>query len=59
MSDNLEDFLKDKKKAKSLKAYGSMSCQECEESVSDGFIDEDEMILFYYCSNDHENRIKL
>ena len=59
MSDDLANFLSNKSKAKTIKAHGSMICQQCNETVNDGFIDEDEMILFFYCKENHENAIKL
>lgn len=59
MAESLEDFLKPKVNGNFVEASGSMRCVECEESVNNGKIDENEMILIYHCSKGHESRIKI
>jgi hypothetical protein len=59
MAESLEDFLGVNNKNNSIEAGGSMSCQECDEVVSTGWIDEDTMILSYKCSKNHESKVKL
>jgi hypothetical protein len=59
MAESLEDFLGINKKSKSIHASGSLSCQECDEIVSEGYIDEETMILTYQCSRGHDSRVKL
>jgi hypothetical protein len=57
MAESLEDFLNVKKKYSEV--TGSLSCQECEEIVSVGSLDEDSMILYYVCSKNHQSKVKM
>lgn len=59
MAESLEDFLGVTNKKNSVKAGGSMACQECDEVVSEGWIDEDVMVLSYTCSKNHESKVKI
>lgn len=59
MAESIEDFLGITKKKNMVAVSGSLACQECEEIVNDGFIDEDEMIMYYSCSQRHESRIRM
>jgi len=59
MAESLEDFLGVNSRTKSIEASGSMSCQECDEIVSKGWIDENTMILSYKCSKNHESKVKI
>jgi hypothetical protein len=59
MAESLEDFLNIKSSSKYIDASGSFSCQECDEFINHGKIDEDNMILMYTCSMGHNSRIKL
>lgn len=57
MAESLEDFLSLNKNY--IDVNGSLSCQDCEEIVSTGKLDEESMILVYRCSKNHESRVKL
>lgn len=57
MAESLEDFLSINKNY--IDVSGSLSCQECEEIVSRGRLDEESMILFYKCSKNHESKVKI
>lgn len=60
MAESLEDFLGVSKDKKFINAEGcSLSCPECDEVVNSGKLDEDELILYYSCSNGHNSRVKL
>lgn len=59
MAESLEDFLQLKNNSNYIEASGSFACQECEEVVNSGKIDEDNMILIYSCINGHNSRIKI
>jgi hypothetical protein len=59
MAESLEDFLGLTNKTNSIKVGGSMACQECNEIVSEGWIDEDTMILSYKCSKNHDSKVKV
>lgn len=59
MPDSLEEFLKGKKSNSNLVVNGSLACQECNEIVHTGELNEQTMVLVYYCSSDHESKVKL
>ena len=59
MAESLEDFLKVSKKQNTIKIQGSLTCIECDEVVQEGFLDEDQMILSFRCSLNHESRVKV
>lgn len=59
MSDSLEDFLKEKVDEKSLEVHGSMCCQQCNEVVNAGTLNEDEMVISYKCSSGHESKVRI
>lgn len=59
MAESLEDFLGLSKPNNSVEVSGSLTCLECEEVVSDGYILEDQMILIYHCNNGHESKVKM
>lgn len=59
MAESLEEFLRGKRSNKLIKVTGSMACQECNEMVHGGDLDEDTMILIYHCSKWHESKVKL
>jgi len=57
MTESLEDFLNVNKKH--VEVSGSLSCQECDEIVSTGKLNEESMVLVYRCSKNHESKVKL
>lgn len=57
MTESLEDFLNINKKY--VEVNGSLSCQECNEIVSVGRLDEESMTLTYRCTKNHESKVKL
>jgi len=59
MPESLEDFLGTSSKDNLTLVNGSLSCQECEEIVNQGFLDENTMILTYKCSSGHKSGVKL
>jgi|694.fasta_scaffold12454_2 hypothetical protein len=59
MAESLEDFLGSVKKENLTEVNGSLSCQECEERASVGWLDEEKMILTYRCSNNHQSKVKI
>jgi hypothetical protein len=59
MAESLEEFLQGHKSSKIIKVSGAMACQQCNEIVNDGDLDEDTMILVYHCSKWHESKVKL
>lgn len=59
MADPLEEFLKGKKSNSLLTVNGSLACQECNEIVNIGHLDENTMILIYQCSKGHESKVKM
>lgn len=59
MSDSLEDFIGAKKTENTLSVSGSMRCQTCDEMVNSGTMDEDDMIIYYSCTQGHDSRVKL
>ena len=59
MAESLEDFLKVNQSINTTEVNGSLACQECNEIVCSGYLNEDTMILSYLCSKNHESRIKL
>jgi len=59
MSDSLEDFIGAKKTENRLSVSGSMRCQTCDEMVHSGTMDEDDMIIYYSCTQGHDSRVKL
>lgn len=59
MAESLEDFLNLGKPSNSVKVNGSMMCQECDETVNDGILNEDSMVLVYRCSKNHESKVKI
>lgn len=59
MAESLEDFLNVGKSTQIVKVNGSMMCQECNETVNDGILNEDTMLLTYRCSKNHESKVKL
>lgn len=59
MAENLEDFLNPKIPPNTIEVNGSLACQECNEIVSRGYMNEDSMILVYYCSKKHQSKVKL
>jgi hypothetical protein len=59
MSDSLEDFLGSKKNSNQLSVSGSMRCQECNEIVHQGMMNENDMVISYSCSKGHQSKVKL
>jgi hypothetical protein len=59
MGESLESFLGETKSDKKSDVSGSLACQECDEVVYNGGLDEDTMILTYTCSKNHESKVKL
>lgn len=59
MAESLEDFLKPSPSDGFIAATGNMRCLECNEPVYNGKIDEENMLLIYYCTSHHESRIKM
>lgn len=59
MAESLEDFLGIKNQENLILVNGSLSCQQCEEKVPTGMLDENTMILTYKCSNNHKSKVKL
>ena len=57
MTESLEDFLNINKKY--VEVNGSLSCQECDEIVSIGRLDEESMTLTYRCTKNHESKVNL
>lgn len=57
MTESLEDFLSVNKKY--VEVSGSLSCQECDEIVYSGRLDEDSMTLTYRCNQNHESKVKV
>lgn len=57
MSESLEDFLNLNKKYVSVE--GSLMCQECDEIVNSGKLNEDDMVLYYTCSSNHNSKVQL
>lgn len=59
MADSLEDFLGTKNKEDLTIVNGSLSCQQCDEKVNTGILDENTMLLTYRCSKNHQSKVKL
>jgi len=59
MAESLNDFLNPVEKSKYADVSGSLACTECNEIVHSGKLNEDDIILRYRCSKNHESRIKL
>lgn len=59
MENSLEDFLSPKIPENSMKVSGSMMCQECNETVHEGWMSEEDMIINYVCTNGHNSKVKL
>lgn len=59
MAESLEDFLKPKTGENFIEVSGNMKCVDCEESVYSGKVNEESMLLIYWCTNGHESRIKI
>lgn len=59
MGESLEDFLGSRGKNFIEAKNCSLACPECNEIVSSGKLDEDEMILYYTCSYGHNAKVKI
>lgn len=60
MSESLEDFLGITKSKKFIEASNcALACPECNEIVSSGKLDQEDMIIYYSCTNGHNARVKI
>lgn len=61
MANSLESFLGKENVVKENfpEVEGGFSCQECDESVSIGMFDEENMIIIWYCSQEHRSQVSL
>lgn len=59
MAESLEEFLNIKKSNIVLPVSGSLQCQECNEIVAYGELDDETMILTYTCTKKHESKVKI
>lgn len=59
MAESLEDFLRGSKPAIQTQVSGSLGCQECDQTVNNGYLDEDTRILTYVCINGHTSQVRI
>jgi len=59
MGESLEEFLGAINPKNQISIHGSLSCQECDEVVSEGYLDEDNMIITYLCQNNHTSSVRI
>ena len=62
MPESLEEFLgknKQKQEEGLQQVDGGYSCQDCLEICNTAYLNEEEMILVWYCTNGHRSQVSL